>query len=135
VANPQFLSVSLNGNDDNSTYHTFQPKLTVRPTPGLTGQFTYTWSKALGDTSGSRRDPRNLALQKGLLSFNRTHQINSYATYDLPFGPNRLLLSRASGWIQRVVEGWQISGIAGWTSGAPLGFSTTRNTIGGGTNT
>src|SRR5262249_55535255 len=49
-------------------------------------------------------------------------------TWDLPFGPNRRLLSNAPSPVQRIVEGWQLSSILSWTSGAPLSFTTTRTT-------
>src|SRR5262249_51241013 len=47
----------------------------------------------------------------------------SNATYDLPFGPNGLLFKSAPGFVQRIVEGWQLSSITSWQSGAPLAFS------------
>jgi hypothetical protein len=39
---------------------------------------------------------------------------------ELPFGPSRRFLSNAPGFIARLVEKWQIGGIMGWSSGAPL---------------
>jgi hypothetical protein len=69
------------------------------------------------------------------VSVDRRHQVNSYGTWDLPFGSGKLLLNGGPSWFQRAVEGWQLSGTLGWSSGAPLGFTTSRNTAGGGTNT
>ena len=140
VVNPQFGSVQLNGNDDNSTYHSLQASLRKRLSAGVTGELNYTWSKSMGnsaagnvngtgDTTPSERDPRNRDLQKGLLVFDRRHGFKAHGTWELPFGPNRLLLSTAPGWVHRVVEGWNLSGIFSWNSGQPLGFSTTRRTL------
>src|SRR5204862_1777614 len=42
--------------------------------------------------------------------------------WDLPFGPNQLFLSTAPSVVQRVVEGWQVSSVFSWISGAPLSF-------------
>src|SRR5262249_11205132 len=139
VVNPQFGSLQLNGNDDNSTYHSMQTCLTKRMPGGLSGEFNYTWSRAignpaagnanLGDTTASERDPRNRDLQKGLLTFHRTHGLKGHGTWQLPFGPNRLLLANAPTLIRRVVEGWNVSGIWSWNSGQPLNITTTRRTL------
>src|SRR5262245_24660719 len=139
VVNPQFGSLQLNGNDDNSSYHSLQTSLTKRLSSGLSGEFNYTWSRAIGnsaagnsnlsDTTTSERDPRNRILQKGLLTFHRTHGLKGHGTWQLPFGPNRLLLANAPGWVHRVVEGWTVSGIMSWNSGQPLSITTTRRTL------
>ena len=127
VVNPQFGSVQLQGNSGNSTYHSLQTQLSKGLSHGFSSQFTYTWSKNLGDSA--TRDPRNRHLDKGLLSFNRTHNIKAYGTWALPFGPNRALLGGAPAWASRLVEGWEISSIFSWNSGAPLGFNSGRNTL------
>jgi hypothetical protein len=48
----------------------------------------------------------------------------------LPFGPNRAFFGNAPGWVKRTVEGWEISGIFSWLSGAPLTFTTPIKTLG-----
>jgi hypothetical protein len=123
VASPQWNSVTLRDNSDNSTYSAFQTHVTKRFSQGVTGQFSYTFSKNLGDTGV--RDQRNLALSKGLLSVDRTNIITSNATYDLPFGKDRTFFANTPGWLDRVIGGWQASSIATWTSGAPLNFTGT----------
>jgi hypothetical protein len=140
VVNPQFGSLGLLGNTDNSIYHSLQTQLRKRLSHGFSGQVSYTWSKNLGnsagglanagDTTANTRDPRNRQLQRGLIPFHRTHQFNSHGTWSLPFGPSRSLLANAPSWVHRVVEGWDLSGIFTWTSGTPLEFETTRRTIG-----
>jgi len=127
VVNPQFGSVALHGNPDNSTYHAMQSQITKRLSNGVSGQFSYTWSRSLGATGV--RDPRNLGLAKGLNSFHRTHNIKSHYSWGLPFGPNRAFLANAPSWVHRAVEGWELSGIFSWTSGAPLTFSSSRQTL------
>jgi hypothetical protein len=124
VASPQWSSVTLRDNSGNSTYHALQTHITKRFSQGVTGQFSYTFSKNLGD-GGITRDQRNLALSKGLLSVDRTHIITSNATYDLPFGKGHMFLQNTPGWVDRVIGGWQVSSIATWTSGAPLTFNVT----------
>jgi hypothetical protein len=140
VVNPQFGSVALHGNNDNSTYHAMQTELKKRLSSGFTGQFSYTWSKNLGNSAGANgsgssstattRDPRNRNLQRGLTVFDRTHQFKSNGTFALPFGPNQPFLSNAPSWMQRVVEGWEVSGIFSWLSGSPLTFTSPIRTLG-----
>src|SRR5262249_20841617 len=132
VVNPQFGSVQLHGNNDSSIYHSMQTQVTQRFSHGFTGQFSYTWSKGLGNaapgngqqssTVATPRDPRNRQLQRGLVLFDRSHVFQAHSTWDLPFGPNRRLFSVAPPWMQRIVEGWQMSGIFSFTSGMPLTF-------------
>ncbi len=140
VVNPQFGSVALHGNNDNSIYHAMQTEVKKRLSRGFTGQFSYTWAKDLGNSlaangSGSSstattRDPRNRQLQRGLITFDRTHVFKGNGTWGLPFGPNRAFLNNAPGWIQRTVEGWELSGIFSWISGAPLTFTSPIKTLG-----
>jgi hypothetical protein len=138
--NPQFANVTLDGNTGNSTYHSLQLQLTKRLSQGFTNQTSYTWSRALGDnssdggfaafsTSNHWFDPRNRSLNKTLLSFHRTHSIQSNGTFELPFGPNRALLGGATGVLARLVEQWQLGAIFSWTSGAPLTISASTSTI------
>lgn len=127
VVSPQFGSVLLSNNISSSTYQSFQTHITKRISQGVNGQFSYTFSKALGDNGF--RDERNHQLSKGLLSADRTHVVVANGTWDLPFGSNRLLLANAPVWAQRVIGGWQLSSIASWISGAPLTFTSSRGTL------
>ena len=134
VVNPPFASVSLEGNNGSSTYHSFQSLLTKRFSNGVYGQVSYAFSKALGNNentdipgttfSGSTlRNPRDRRLDKGLLSIDRTHIFKANGAWDLPFGPNRPFLAGAPAVVQRVVEGWQLSSVFSWIGGAPLSFT------------
>src|SRR5262245_44060694 len=137
--NPQFGSLVLHGNNDNSTYHSLVTQVRKRLSNGLTGEFAYTLSKSLGntvipagvgtDTTSTTRNPRNRSLQKGFETFDRKHTFNTFGAWDLPFGPNRRLLSQAPSIVQRLVEGWQVSGIFNWSQGSPLGFQSMVRTL------
>src|SRR5215831_12806953 len=132
VVSPQFGSSQLHGNNDNSIFHAFQTEVKKRLSNGLTGQFAYTWSKNIGNSTSNpnTRDPRNWHLLRGLVNFDHTHNVQAHGTYELPFGANREFLSKAPSWAQRLAEGWAISGIASWISGDPLSFRSTLRTIG-----
>ena len=138
VVNPQFRSLGLHGNNDNSTYHSLVTQVRKRMSNGVSAEFSHTWSRAIGntaipagvgtDTTLTARDHRNRALQKGLETFHRRHTINAFGAWDLPFGQNRMVLNSASGWLQQVVGGWQLSGIFNWATGAPIGFNAGNGT-------
>jgi hypothetical protein len=123
---PQFADMGLNANVANSTYHSLQVQVTTRMTHGLAGTGSYTWSKnlGLGEAEGDvdPRDPRSRNLDKGLLSFHRTHVIASNGVWSLPFGQNRGLLGNVPGWLNQIVGQWQLGGLMRWSSGQPLAF-------------
>ncbi len=52
----------------------------------------------------------------------RAHQITSNGTYELPFGTGHFLLGNAPGWVQQIVNKWQIGGIMNFYTGGPLSF-------------
>src|SRR5262245_8506212 len=62
VVNPQFRGVELWQADQNSTYHSMQAQLRQQFSRGFTGQFTYVWSKGLGDGINSNVRDATLVL-------------------------------------------------------------------------
>ena len=129
VANPQFSSVTLNGNAGNSTYHSMVLQVTKRLSHGFTNQTSYTWSRALGDDAeddtSNYRDVYNRHIDHTLLAFHRTHSFRSNGTLQFPFGPGKRLLGNAPGWVSRIVERWQLGAVGNWGSGAPLNITAT----------
>src|SRR5262249_5571295 len=128
VVNPQYATVSMLDNLGNSTYHSLQMQFTRRLARGFTNTTSWTWSRSLGDsdsdTGATYRDPTRRSLEKTLLSFDRQSQITSNGTYELPFGTGHSLLGNAPGWMQLVVNKWQLGGIMNFNTGAPLNLTT-----------
>ncbi len=117
-ANPQFSTATLQTNIGNSNYHSMQAEVTLRPTAGLSLQGSYTWSKSLGRT-GAFTNPVDRGPDYTLQAGHRAHDFRTNGTFELPIGPNRLLLANSSGALARIVEGWTMSWIFNTTSGAP----------------
>jgi hypothetical protein len=122
---PQFSNTQVWGTEQNSTYHSLQIQMKRQVGRGVTGQLAYTWSKALGNSTGGETgatviDPNNHSLNKSRLSFDQAHAYTGNATWNLPFGTGNALLGDAGTWVNRVVGGWQLSSLFGWTSGNPL---------------
>jgi hypothetical protein len=135
--NPQFGvpagnpagAAAIYGNNNHSNYHSLQGQVTLRPTQGLNFQATYTWSRNLGMLGTT--DPINRAADYGILGQHRSHMLTTYGTYNLPLGPNGYLFRDSSGWVKKLVEGWQMSWISSVTSGLPDSVGTVQSMWGG----
>jgi hypothetical protein len=110
----------------NSNYHGLQATATQRFSHGLSFQASYTWSKAIDDTTlptsvftipGQPRraqDSRNLRAERGLGGFDLRHRFVLSHIYELPF-------FRDSGKVASfVLGGWRFSGILSLQSGYPF---------------
>lgn len=129
TANPQFGVLEMRDNSDSSNYHSLQTQITMRPKHGITYQASWTWSRATGTapvtgdgggTTETYRDFMNRHADYTVASFQRTHDFRSYATFELPFGPGRLIGAGSHGALGRAIEGWQLGTIFDVSTGAPL---------------
>jgi len=122
VVNPQFNTINYRTNSDSSSYNSMQAQFTLRPTHGMQYQASYTWSRSLGVNSNTTgfRDLLNQRADYTLQGTDRTHDFRSHGTFDLPFGPGRLVAGGTTGWVARIIEGWKMGAIINMTSGAPL---------------
>jgi hypothetical protein len=68
-----------------------------------------------------------------LQSTHRTHDFRSYGTFELPFGPGKLIAGNSSGWLARALEGWRFGTILNISSGAPLNVAGQNTLYAGGT--
>ena len=126
TANPQFTGIGMFSNIAMSNYHSMQSQVTLRPTRGLSFQATYTWSRNLDSQAWTNymedyRDGRDYLLS----GQHRSHTLNTYGTWELPFGANGFLFRDATGAFKKVIEGWQLSWITAMASGAPLNVTGT----------
>jgi hypothetical protein len=102
--------------DSNSNYNSLQLYAAKRK-GNLTMTASYTWSKALGDSSGNGdnpEDPFNRAFNYGPLSFDRRHVLVGTYTYRLP------QLRGSNGFVKNAFGGWEVSGITRFQTGAYL---------------
>ena len=119
-ANPQFSGLSVYYNAPVQNYHSMQTQVTLRPTRGLNFQVTYTWSRNLLNTGWSDytqdyKDGRDYTLG----SNHRSHTLNTYGSWELPFGANGFLFRNATGAFKKAIEGWQIGWVSVMASGTP----------------
>src|SRR5437879_4890701 len=112
-----------------SSYHGLEVDVNRRLGRGLQFRGAYTFAKTLDDgdnmnTSVATNSPAFVAnpLQPkadyARASFDIRNSVVINATYDLPFGHLRAI--HASPWLDRLIEGWQLSGIETIQSGLPF---------------
>src|SRR6202040_1393044 len=76
---------------------------------------------AEGGLGGQVLDPWNTKALRAVSDFDLTHQVNANWIAELPFGKGRWIAGSAHGFAEAVIGGWQLSGLARWTSGFPVG--------------
>jgi hypothetical protein len=126
VQNPQLATANYVRNTGYSNYHSLQTQLTLRPSLGLSMTGTYTWSRLLSLAASGHTDMRDRAADYMLGTNHITHDLRLNGTFELPIGPNKLLLSNSSGWLARLVERWQASFIFNGFSGRPVSITGTQ---------
>lgn len=104
-----------------ANYNALQVTANRRMRNGLQFGMAYTWSKALGTASaiGGNNHPTDLRkAQYGPLTFSRTHILSVNYVYNIPGLARRgSFLDNAVG--KTVLNGWQLSGIGTFSTGAP----------------
>ena len=131
VTNPQFSTVTYYNNMGYNNYHSLQGQVSIRPIQGISGSVTYNWSKNLG-LPGTFFDPTNRAQDYTNIGNNPGHSFRSNGTFELPMGPNKLLMGNSSGWVARALERWQLGLIYNLSSGAPTSITAASMLYGNG---
>lgn len=122
-----------------SSYNALQVNLRKQLSQGVQFDLNYTFSKSLDITSAASRvgfsvyGYQNIGLvgsrlanafspnlARAVSDFDLTHQFNLNWIADLPIGRGRALAPNASGLLDAFIGGWQLSGLARWTSGFPF---------------
>ena len=124
--NPQFNGTGMSTNLSKSNYHSMQAQVTMRPTNGVNFQATYTWSRALSNSGWTNYLGDRDYLLTGQ---HRSHTLNTYGSYELPFGARGLLFRDASGVFKKVIENWSLNWITTMSSGAPMSITSQQNSL------
>jgi Carboxypeptidase regulatory-like domain/TonB dependent receptor len=104
--------------DGISNYNSLQITVRKQYAHGLTLQGNYTWSKSLTDLtvdSSNSNNAGNLNQQYGPSYFNRPQRFIINYSWDIPFGQHQ-------GFVGKLLEGWNISGVTTIQDGAPMTF-------------
>jgi hypothetical protein len=97
-------------------------------------QGTYIWSRALevpmqfsnpgtGITGTAYTNPADRQKDYALATQHVTHDFRAFGTFELPIGPEKLVLANTSGWVARLIEHWQTSFILNMNTGQPASIA------------
>jgi hypothetical protein len=119
-------SISSDEPIGNANYNGLQVKGEKRFSQGLSLLTTYTWSKAITDAQGSTSFAVDLqnnydrAANRGLWNADIRHRFTVVSVYELPIGKNKRFLGGVNGVADKLISGWQVSGIGQFQTGQPL---------------
>lgn len=115
-----------------SQYNALQSSLSHRFSGGLQLSANYTFSKSIGVTDNSENNPRVQAfayygLNRSLLNYDRTHNIQITNIWELPFGKGKRF---ATGRLSSALLGsWQMNNILSFLSGTPFSVGSSGTSL------
>jgi hypothetical protein len=126
-----------------SSYHSLNVSLTKRASHGLTFKANYTYAKVidlnsaiLAPSAGNEPpdvfSPYHLELNRGVGSYSLQHQFSGNFSYQLPFGHGQQFGNNATGFVDKLIGGWQLNGIVTVLGGFPFTPLAGSNTSGTG---
>jgi len=130
---PQFAALYAWRSIGSAAYNGLQVTFQKHMTHGVQFQMNYTYSKSMDISSDAYRindegglggqviNPWSPNLLRSPSDFDLTHQFNANWIAELPFGKGHWIGSGAHGFTEAVIGGWELSGLARWTSGFPIG--------------
>jgi len=130
----------------NSNYNALQVSLRKQFSQGLQFDLNYAFSKSIDITSTASRvgfalvGYQNIGLLgsrlenafhlndlRSVSDFDTTHQFNANWIADLPFGRGKRFAADAGSVANTIIGGWQLSGVARYTSGLPVSIDVGQN--------
>jgi hypothetical protein len=114
-----FIQTSAEGH---SAYHGWQTDLNRRFTGGLSFRLGYTWSRSMDNGTGQGESyvPWDTSRDKSRTGFDIRHRLILSGVFELPFGRDKRFGGSATGFLDKLISGWQILPIATLQSGFPL---------------
>lgn len=129
-------TVSGTQSNGNMWYNALQAVLQQHPSQGLQYQVSYTYAKCMsnntgyyGTWSGARgsstaspywQNIYDVGAEWAPCYYDETHNLTSYAVYDLPFGKGKRFASNMSGAGNAIIGNWTVSPILTLHTGFPL---------------
>jgi hypothetical protein len=131
--NSQFAALFAWRSLGTASYNALQVTLRHHISHGLQFDFNYTYSRSIDISSDANRisaegglgsqviNPWNPQALRGVSDFDTPHQVNANWVWELPFGQGRWVGRNSHGFVDGLIGGWQLTGLARWTSGFPFG--------------
>jgi hypothetical protein len=126
---PFFQDINQTESSFNSIYHSLRWQLQCRLRGGLTGLFSYTWSKAIDNASNYfpsavdanfPQNSNNLAAERALSNFDMRQRFSGSFVYELPFGEGKRFGRNLDGFAKAISSGWQINSVITLQTGQPF---------------
>lgn len=131
---PQYKVFDLSGLYPHGRYQRDAASVRVekRATQGLTLSAYYEFSKSMDDYSGpwGAQDFFNSRNEWSMTAWSSPHRFSLTYNYELPLGTNKTLFSFQD-WRRYLTDGWSVSGMTTFYSGAPLALHPEFNNTGG----
>jgi hypothetical protein len=127
-----FTNILTESNYGFLSYNGFQTKLEHRFGQGIYLLDSFTWSRAINNSSADLEAPNgdgavvniaNIGADRGPSGYNQPYNNTVSVVADVPFGKGHAFLNNINGWQQQVIGGWQITAINTNTSGLPINIS------------
>lgn len=111
-----------------SEYHGMLVSLQKRLSRGFEFEVNYTWSHSIDNQSSIVNtvsgallcDITNPQACRGNSDFDIRHLFNANYIWDLPFGRGRAIGGNVNRWVDTIIGGWTLSGIASYRSGLAI---------------
>ena len=113
--NPDFGSFSIQSGGASSIRHALNLQLTRRLADGFSLRTDFNWSRAINDRFRRPGNPRNLAAERALSSFEPPRRLTINYIWELPFE-----VRSSPRWVRALLGGWRLSGITRIQSGRPF---------------
>lgn len=127
---PSFGDITYAFNGGAGNYQSLQARIEHRTNGGLLLLNSFTYSHAIDNASGSLENPNgnfpapqdfyNLGAERATSAYDQKFNNTTSVVYPLPLGRNKRFLNSASGALDQVVGGWEISAINQADSGQPI---------------
>jgi hypothetical protein len=123
--NPRFSGGNYFDSSGNANYNGLEVKLEKRYSHGIQFQVGYSWSKNIDmDTqdqgSGGSDNPYNYRTMRGRSSIDFGQRFIASFVAELPFGRGKPIAGGVTGVADKIISGWQLSGILLFQGGFPF---------------
>jgi len=146
---PDFSYMQYNTNLGFANYNAATVSVKKRFSNGLQFQSSYVYTRNLSNADGAATtsadqyagefggwvsNPKAPGLDYGNVAFTRRERFLTTFLYELPFGKGRMLLNGANGFLDHIVNGWELSGVLLFQSGPFMSIGTLQDPCGCGYN-
>jgi hypothetical protein len=146
---PLWQDIYYETNNGFGTYQSATASVKRRMANGLQFQSSYIFARNLsnvngvgsspaggfaGEFGGTISDPYHPGLDYGNVPFTRRNRFLTTFLYELPFGKGKMLLNGGSGLVDRIVGGWELSGVLLFQTGPFMSATTLSDPSGAGYN-